>query len=309
MLMMAIVVASLALQAKEPAPQLPEEIAGKDLSEILEDWPREYVGWIITDAERDVYKSLHTDHEKLGFIEFFWARRDNNPETVDNEYRADYLERYAFVANYMSAGRPGWSTDRGRLYLILGPPHALQRNPFGRNPGERPSEIWTYNNLDIPNFPASIDFNFVDFKGTSDFELVQDIDTTAPLWNQFGTVNNALDALAQRRLVIGEVDPNTGRDRFDNVDNTRLVMQEFELQRQMIDVMKSPMRNLPDLDGAVRSRASFGNVSVTPPGKPPPLAVRLEEALPFRRVIDDLLSMNREVQKRTTCESGKANRT
>ena len=57
---------------------------------------------------REVYKSLHTDHEKLGFIEFFWARRDNNPETVDNEYRADYLERYAFVANYMSAGRvPG----------------------------------------------------------------------------------------------------------------------------------------------------------------------------------------------------------
>ena len=45
-------------------------------------------------------------------------------------------------------------------------------------------------------------------------------------------------------------------------------------------------------------------------GKPPPLAVRLEEALPFRRVIDDLLSMNREVQKRrSTCESGKANRT
>ena len=260
---MVIVLASLALQAEEPAPQLPEEIAGKDLSEILEDWPREYVGWIITDAEQEVYKSLQTDHEKLGFIEFFWARRDNNPETVDNEYRADYLEHYAFVANYMSAGRPGWSTDRGRLYLILGPPHALQRNPFGRNPGERPSEIWTYNNLDIPNFPASIDFNFVDFKGTSDFELVQDIDTTAPLWNQFGTVNNALDALAQRRLVIGEVDPNTGLDRFDNVDNTRLVMQEFELQRQMIDVMKSPMRNLPDLDGAVRSRASFGNVSVT----------------------------------------------
>ena len=49
---------------------------------------------------------------------------------------------------------------------------------------------------------------------------------------------------------------------------------------------------------------------LTPPGKPPPLAVRLEEALPFRRVIDDLLSMNREVQKRrSTCESGKANRT
>ena len=58
-----------------------------------------------------------------------------------------------------------------------------------------------------------------------------------------------------------------------------------------------------------RSRP-VAKLDLTPPGKPPPLAVRLEEALPFRRVIDDLLSMNREVQKRrSTCESGKANRT
>ena len=62
-----------------------------------------------------------------------------------------------------------------------------------------------------------------------------------------------------------------------------------------------------ELKNNLRRRKAMG---VTPPGKPPPLAVRLEEALPFRRVIDDLLSMNREVQKRrSTCESGKANRT
>ena len=40
----------------------------------------------------------------------------------------------------------------------------------------------------------------------------------------------------------------------------------FELQRQVIDVLKSPTTNLPDLEGAVRSRASFGNVSVTVSG-------------------------------------------
>ena len=39
-------------------------------------------------------------------------------------------------------------------------------------------------------------------------------------------------------------------------------------------------------------------IFLTPIGKPPPSAVRLEEALPFRRVIDDLLSMNRQVQKK-----------
>ena len=261
-----LVITTLVVSAQEPEPKPPMEIASKELGELLEDWPNQYVRWIITDAEKKVYKSLPTHEEKLQFIEFFWARRDPNPETVDNEYRAEYLERYAFVANYLSAGKPGWATDRGRLYLILGPPHGLQRNPYGRVGAERPSEIWTYNSLDIPNFPASVDFQFVDFNGTSDFELVQDINTTAPLWNQFGTVNNALDAIAQRRLRFGEVDPYTGLDRFDNVDNTRLVMQEFDLQKNIIEVYNTPTRDLADLDTVVETRAFFGNLTVTAVG-------------------------------------------
>lgn len=260
-------VTALAVGAQEqPDAALPQEIAGEELSDLLEKWPDQYVRWIITDAEKEVYESLPTDEEKLKFIEFFWARRDPNPETVDNEFRAEYLERFAFVANYMSAGKPGWATDRGRIYLILGPPHARESNPYGRWGGERPSEVWTYNNLDIPDFPASIDFEFVDFDGTGDYELVQDIDTAAPIWNQFGTVNNALDALVQRRFRIGEVDPRTGRDRFDNVDNTVLVMREFDLQKDLINVYETPERELPELDTVVESRASFGNLTVSAVG-------------------------------------------
>lgn len=259
-------VAALSMGAQQPKPPPPQEIAGKELTELLEDWPNQYVRWIITDAEKKVYESLQTDEEKLQFMEFFWARRDPNPETVDNEFRTEYLERYAFVANYLSAGKPGWATDRGRIYLILGPPHARESNPYGRAGAERPSEVWTYNGLDIPDFPASIDFEFVDFNGTGDYELVQDIDTAAPLWNQFGTVNNALDAIAQRRLVIGEVDPGTGRDRFRDVDNSILVSREFDLQKELISVFETPTRDLSDLETAVESRASFGNLTVTAVG-------------------------------------------
>jgi GWxTD domain-containing protein len=266
MLDVLVLALTLSLQAggqeQTPAPQAPKKIAGKDLSELLKNWPDQYVRWIITEAERKVYESLQSDAEKLQFIEFFWARRDPDPKTAVNEFRDEYLERYAFVANYLSAGKPGWRTDRGRIYLILGPPHSVQQNPMGRYGQERPSEIWTYNNLDIPDFPASIDFQFVDFNGTGDFELVQDIDTTASIWNQFGTVNNALDAIAQRRLVIGEVDPRTGLDTFKNVDNTQLVMQEFDLQKQMIDVYNTPKRNLEPLDTSVVSQTSFGNIAI-----------------------------------------------
>ncbi len=254
---------TLALAAGQQTSGLPGEIGGKPLGELLKEWPEQYVKWILTKSEREAYLALATDEERLEFIEFFWARRDPDPATAENEYRREYLERYAFVANHLSAGRPGWSTDRGRLYLILGPPHAVQQNPMGRYGLERPSEIWTYNNLDIPGFPASFDFEFVDFNGTGNFELVQDIDTTASVWNQFGTVNNALDAIAQRRQVVGEVDPATGMDRYRDVDGTRQVMREFDLQQRVDDVMKTPERNLPSLETEVQARAAFGNLAVT----------------------------------------------
>jgi GWxTD domain-containing protein len=253
----------LALAAGPQSSGMPAEIGGKPMAKLLEEWPDQYVKWILTSSERNAYRALATDREKLDFIEFFWARRDPTPATPENEYRREYLERFAFVMNRLSAGRPGWSTDRGRLYLILGPPHSVQQNPMGRYGLERPSEIWTYNNLDIPGFPASFDFEFVDFNGTGNFELVQDIDTSASVWNQFGTVNNALDAIAQRRQVIGEVDPATGFDRFRDVDGTRQVMREFDLQQRVDDVMKSSERNLPTLDAEVRARAAFGNLGVT----------------------------------------------
>jgi GWxTD domain-containing protein len=253
----------LALSAGGQTSGIPEQIEGKPLRELLEDWPDQYVKWIITGPERQAYRTLASEEEKLEFIERFWARRDSNPETPENEYRREYLERYAFVMNRLSAGRPGWSTDRGRLYLILGPPHSIQQNPMGRHGLERPSEIWTYNNLDIPGFPPSFDFEFVDFNGTGNFELVQDIDTTAAVWNQFGTVNNALDAIAQRRQVTGEIDPATGMDRYRDVDGTRQVMREFDLQQQVTEVMKTPERDLPALRSEIQARAAFGNLGVT----------------------------------------------
>ncbi len=109
-----------------------QKIAGKDISELLKRWPREYVRWIISKAERERYEALAKEEERLAFIENFWKRRDPFPEAPGNEYRADYFERYAYVANRFSAGKPGWATDRGRMYLILGPPHQVSQNPIGR---------------------------------------------------------------------------------------------------------------------------------------------------------------------------------
>ncbi len=251
---------ALFVAAAQSAPGPPQQIEGKDLSDLLGRWPREYVRWIITDTERDQYKILETDQARLEFIERFWARRDPFPETPGNEYRAEYLERYAYVINRFSAGKPGWATDRGRIYLLLGPPHAVQQNPMGRYSLERPSEIWSYNNLPIPGIPASLDITFVDFKGTGDHEIVSDLDSTAPVVMQFGTAESNLLALAMRRGRLGMEDPRTGFGRFREVDSTRLAMREFDLQQQLIEIQR-PERTI-QLEEFVKTSVTFDRLSL-----------------------------------------------
>jgi GWxTD domain-containing protein len=238
----------------------PQQIEGKDLSDLLRRWPREYVGWIITDTERDRYKILETDEMRLEFIERFWARRDPFPETLGNEYRAKYLENYAYVANHFGAGKPGWATDRGRIYLLLGPPHSIQQNPMGRYSLERPSEIWSYNNLPIPGIPPSLDITFVDFKGTGEHEIVSDLESTAPVVMQFGTAESNLLALAMRRGRLGMEDPRTGFSQFREVDPTRLAMREFDLQQQLVDI-QNPERTI-QLQEFVETSVTFDRLSL-----------------------------------------------
>ena len=254
-----------AAEAQErEAPRLPQEIGGEDLSALLERWPREYVRWIMTENERKRYKNLITDEQRIAFVESFWLRRDPTGGTPENEYRSEYLERYGFVAGAFSAGRPGWSTDRGRIYLLLGPPHSIERNPMGRYGLERPSEIWTFNNLGIPGVPASIDVTFVDFKGTGDFEIVSDLDATAPIVTDLGFAESNLLALAMRRAEpredLGMIDPRTGLNRVRDVDTTHLMMRELDLQQQL-RAIEDPSRNIT-LDELVETRASFDHLPV-----------------------------------------------
>ncbi len=236
---------------------VPDTIGGEELSKLLERWSDQYIRWIITDGERDQYKAMTTDEERLLFIEQFWRRRDPTPE---NEYRRDYFQRFFYATKAFSAGKPGWATDRGRIYLLLGPPHSIQQNPMGRTAYERPSEIWTYNNLDIPQIPPSLDIKFVDFKGTGEFEIVSDIDTSAPVATIFGVAETPLHAWAMRRQTGGVEDLQTGGEKY-GTDPTQLTMNEFDLQEQLQEIQR-PERTLQPLGEVVDARVTFARLSV-----------------------------------------------
>jgi hypothetical protein len=51
-------------------------------------WVDQDVKWIITDEELSAFKHLSNDEERDAFIESFWQRRNPNPDSPDNEFRA-----------------------------------------------------------------------------------------------------------------------------------------------------------------------------------------------------------------------------
>ena len=141
------------------------------LPEQFKKWLDEEVVYIITPKEREVFLKLHADKEREIFIEAFWKQRDPTPGTQANEFREEHYKRLQY-ANKMygrSTPLPGWRTDRGRIYIILGEPRNIEQYSNVQN--VFPAEIWFYQPDAAMGLPPG--FNVVFFKenGTGDYIL------------------------------------------------------------------------------------------------------------------------------------------
>ena len=219
-----------------------DAIADRELEIALNKWANEYVRYIITETESAEWKNLVDREEKLTFIEHFWQRRDPTPATRENEYRNDFMRRSAYVRQNFTAGKPGWRSDRGRIYLTLGPPSSVDRYPFGRDRTERPSEVWYYNSINNRALPASVQIAFVDFMGYGDYEIVTDLDRTAQFNSAFGIAMNNLDSYALRRP--GEIRSDEEllyEFNEPTIKHPELLSRDlFELQRELNEIVLVP---------------------------------------------------------------------
>jgi len=108
-------------------------------------WMNEDVAYIITDQERATFKSLQTDQERRQFIQQFWQRRDPTPGTPRNEFMEEHYRRIAYTnQHFADTTVPGWKTDRGRIYIMFGPPDELDSHPQGDATKPYPYETWLY---------------------------------------------------------------------------------------------------------------------------------------------------------------------
>ncbi len=121
----------IAAQSSEPQPR-------------HEVWLNETAVYIITAQERAAFVALATDAERDHFIEQFWQRRNRHPEdTSHNAFKDEHYRRIAY-ANERFAAPPvsGWRTDRGRIYIVYGPPDELELHPAEH------LEQWLYHHIE-----------------------------------------------------------------------------------------------------------------------------------------------------------------
>ena len=147
----------------------------KELATPYKKWLQEEVPYIISDEERAAFLQLQTNEEREQFIEAFWQRRDPTPDTVENEFKEEHYRRIAYANERFASGIPGWRTDRGRIYIIWGPPDEIEAHPTGglynrpENEGggstsTYPYEDWRYRHMD--GIGDNIIIEFVDPTGT-----------------------------------------------------------------------------------------------------------------------------------------------
>ncbi|HXE74021.1 MAG TPA: GWxTD domain-containing protein [Candidatus Xenobia bacterium] len=153
-------------------------------------WLEEEVVYIISDDEKKVFKSLPNDDDREKFIRRFWDIRDPTPGTEENEYKDEHYRRIQYANQYYSeVGRSdGWRTDRGKIYIILGPPKTVAHHAGGAD--TYPSELWFYSS-DEPSLPPFFYVLFYVRNDIGDYKLYSPyVDGPTKLVRTSGTENN-----------------------------------------------------------------------------------------------------------------------
>lgn len=73
----------------------------------------------------------------------FWGKRDPTSGDGVNEFKDAYYKRVDYAQGHFSTGlTEGWKSDRGKVYIVLGPPDYVERHPFEME--GKASQIWYY---------------------------------------------------------------------------------------------------------------------------------------------------------------------
>ena len=164
------------------------------------DWAKGPVQFLMTPEEKRAWETASGAASRSEVVTKFWAVRDPTPATPENEFRTEFERRAAFADATLGEGeRRGSLTDRGRVFVLLGPPTWLGRSSLLG--GEDASDVrqdaaaklldtqanyretWHYRRDRLPSAVPfqQVDFTFVTRRGYGSNVLQRDSNALATL--------------------------------------------------------------------------------------------------------------------------------
>ncbi len=187
----------------EPKPTLPRlyqdfQITAASAVPVTAAWAKGPASWLLSDAEKSAWTKLKTDSERAEFVDAFWLAREIGN---DHAIRAAFDKRVAFSDAYLKPDdkteKPGSMTDRGMVFILLGPPlyarrsvvtipaSIADRNTSPGTPamGNNGIELWYYRKSQLPKGVSlkEAEFEFVSAGGGRSNVLRDDRDLAAIL--------------------------------------------------------------------------------------------------------------------------------
>ncbi len=230
-------------------------------------WLNEDVRWIITDDERKAFMQLSNDEERDQFIEAFWQRRNPNPDSEDNEFKDEHYRRIAYANEHFPAGIPGWKTDRGRIYIVYGPPDEIEAHPSGgayQRPMEEgggetstfPFEDWRYRYLE--GIGQEVIIEFVDDCMCGAYEMTMDRskkDALLMVPNAGLTMYEEMGRSSKASRFNGGLE-RLGSSPFNNDLQTK----EFDRLEQFAKLNRAPEVKFKDLQEVVQHKVTYNQM-------------------------------------------------
>ena len=234
----------------------------KELDSQYKKWLDQDVVYIISPEERSAFLHLSTNEEREQFIEQFWQRRNPDPESPENTFKEEHYRRIAYANERFASGIPGWRTDRGKMYIMWGPPDEIESHPSGGSydrPASEgggqtstyPFEQWRYRYLE--GIGNDVNLEFVDPSMTGEFRLTMDPSEKDALLYVPGAGLTQMEAMGLSSKTA----------RFNNTDGTRQAQalggrlekdSEFSRLELYAKVQQAPPVKFKDLEAVVTSR-------------------------------------------------------
>jgi GWxTD domain-containing protein len=189
-----------------------DEVYFGTMTEEKLDEAAEALQLLVTPKQLAVYKKSGPDRlsltAKRAFLVNFWASRDQDKTTPENEYRMHFYEAVAYAnAAFPETGRgarPGWKTDRGRVWARNGAPDDnFKQAQQGRAPAY---QIWRYTRGKLRYYL------FADRTGIGNYALMTSNDLkelSTPGWIEIMTPEAVRDIGQYLGLNLFEISPGS----------------------------------------------------------------------------------------------------